>query len=886
MTYQCEICERSFCLEIDLIQHVIEVFERGTEICSHCNYETNDKEDIKNHIHVHLNIQDESNSAEPEPSLESDLCVKNFTTSKEIKKIKIYECYLCNRRFLRKYGFIFHYWKDHKHLTHQCLHCDYKTNDTENLKNHIRRVQSNSQEGSNSAEPTPSFESDACGKHSSRSRDIEKRKNIFYECHVCNQRFSRMYELICHYRKVQKHLKHQCEHCDYKTTDTEDLRSHIQHDHPNIQEDYDSAEPVPSLVSDPCSKYFSRSSDIKKNILYQCEICERSFYCEADLIQHMIEVVERGTDICSHCNYKTDDKENLKIHIRHVHPNIQEENNSEESASSLESNACGKHSRSRSSDIEKYKNMLYECDVCNQRFCRKYELICHYRMVHKNLMHECEHCDYETIDKEDLKRHIRHIYTHIQDEILDNSAKLESSMDHYPCDEHSSRSSDIEKCKNMLYQCEVCEQKFYFEIDLMQHAIEVLGRGTDICSYCNYATNNEKDMKAHIRHVHHNIQGKSNSAEPEPLLESIPCDKHSSRNSEIKKYENMLYECDVCIQRFARKYELIHHYRKVHKHLMHQCELCGYEITDKEDLRSHIQRVHSNIQEESNSAGLESFLDHDPYDEHSSRNSDIEKCEKMLYQCEVCEQSFYFEIDLMQHAMEVLGRGTDICSYCNYATNNEEDLKVHIRHVHHNIQGENNSAELEPLLESDPCNKHSSRSSDIEKYKNMLYECDVCNQRFPRKYDLICHYRKVHKHLMYQCEHCDYETTDKKVLISHIQCIHPNVQKESNSAQPEPSWESDPCGKHFSRSSDIKKYKNMLYECKVCNQRLPRKYELICHYRKVHKHLLYQCEHCDYETIDKEDLRSHIQRAHPNIQEESNSADPSPALVCKLCWKH
>ncbi|EFN78301.1 zinc finger Y-chromosomal protein [Harpegnathos saltator] len=319
----------------------------------------------------------------------------------------------------------------------------------------------------------------------------------------------------------------------------------------------------------------------------------------------------------------------------------------------LESDSSGKHF-SRSSDIEKCENMLYKCDDCNQSFRRKYELASHCMEVHKHLIHQCEHCNYETNNKFTLQQHFTRIHTNNYD---------------YKCPEQG------------------CKWTFKVKVDLTKH----------------------------ILRVHFNELEKNNSADLEPSLESNACSEHSDQRSSIKKCQKVPSQCDICNQRFRRKYELTSHYMKVHKRLMYQCEDCTYEANEKRLLQTHFTSMHTN-------------------------NNDY-KCPE-----QGCKRTFKVQ----------------------------ENLNKHIRRIHSNKQKYSNNMYLESSLENDPCGKHSSQKSNIIKRKKVVNQCDICNQRFHRKNELICHYLEVHKRFIYQCEHCNYETNDKGSMQRHVRRIHMN----------------------------------------------------------------------------------------------------------------
>ncbi|XP_025160973.1 zinc finger protein 62 homolog [Harpegnathos saltator] len=581
---------------------------------------------------------------------------------------------------------------------------------------------------------------------------------------------------------------------------------------------------------------------------YECICCGQRF-SQMNFTKHLIEDKECWIKVWDHGNNKTNDEKKLESHIR-VHSQKQEESNIIGPEPFLSSNTYGIHS-STSSGIQERKNILYEYDDYNQKFCRENELTNHLKQKHKGVMHQCDHCNYEFNDEKHLMSHIRCVHPNIQE--VTNSAKPGPSWEDDQCGKHSNRNSCIEN--NRPYECDVCNQRFHKRYGLIYHYKNAHRRLMYQCEHCIYGTNDEEDMKSHIR-VHPNIQEENNSAEPGPSWESVPGVKHSKTNSCI---ENMLHEYDVCNQKFR-------------------------EINE-EHLKSQVQCVHPNIQEENNSAEPGPSWESVPGVKHSKTNSCIEN---MLHEYDVCNQKF----------REI----------------NEELLESQVQCVHPNIQEEDNSAEPGPSWESDTYGKHSSRNSCSE--NNMPYECTVCNQRFYGTLTLTYHYKDVHQRLMPHCEHRAYETNDKN-LKDHVRRVYPNVQKESNSSAPGPSRESEPCAKYTSINSNKKKFK-LDWKCQVCNQEHSGNQKLMHHLAEVHGiQAKFNCSQCNYKTNfyylyhshwksmhednydypctepgceqaykTRTSLWNHMHVKHSNEQEKSNIVDLKLSSESHPCGKH
>ncbi|XP_025160974.1 zinc finger protein Xfin-like [Harpegnathos saltator] len=609
---------------------------------------------------------------------------------------------------------------------------------------------------------------------------------------------------------------------------------------------------------------------------YECISCGQRFG-QMNFTKHLIEDEECWIKIWDHGNNETNDEKKLESDI-HVHSQKQEESNIIGPEPFLSSNTYDIHP-STSSGIQESKNILYEYDDYNQKFCRKNELTNHLTQKHKGVMHQCDHCNYEFKDEKHLMSHIRYVHPNIQEET--NSAQPGPSWEDGQYSKYSNRNSCIEN--NRPYEsCKVCQQRFHRKLELIYHYKNVHQRLMHQCEHCAYETNNEEDLKSHMQFYHSNVQKESNRGEHGPSWESDPCGKHSSTNSCIEN--NMPYECDVCDQRFHKRYELIYHYKNAHRRLMYQCEHCIYGTNDEEDMKSHI-RDHSNNQEESIIIDPEPSLKSDSGVKHSRKHSCIEN---IPHEYDVCNQKF--------------------------RKINEEHLESQVQCVHPNIQEEDNSAEPGPSWQSDTYGKHASRNSCSE--NNMPYECTVCNQRFDRTLKLAYHYKNVHQRLMPHCEHRAYETNDKN-LKDHVRRVYPNVQKESNSSEPGPSRESEPCAKYTSINNNKKKYK-LDWKCQVCNQELSGNQKLMHHLAEVHGiQAKFNCSQCNYKTNlhylyyrhwkamheDNYDypctepgcerayktrtgLWRHMHVKHSNEQEKSNIVDLKLSSESHPCGKH
>lgn len=338
----------------------------------------------------------------------------------------------------------------------------------------------------------------------------------------------------------------------------------------------------------------------------------------------------------------------------------------------------------------------------------------------------CTICENKTfINRQDMVKHIRlHFLTYICsscNEIIVGNVAYEYHLKERHEPKTETIDIDASKSENG-FPCTYCDVKIKQKQNLKRH-IQVMHLSKKEsqtfsnyypCMYCDVKLKQKQNLKRHIQVMH-----------------------------ESKKESKFIYICDDDQEKFARKKDIVSHFRT--KHFCFECDYCHETIRGKRGVMRHMREKHRHFYVRSFNrdpkgpftctiCGLvvKSLYDHNKF--HQEKRYMCNTCGKRfrkmtnlqlheaihknlkLFSCDICFKKFNIQQGLNAHKRTHTRERPYKCPYCENSFRHSTDLRRH-RRIH------------------------------PEHIEEQRFKCEFCNKRFYEKKFLFQH-AKSHSHIM------------------------------------------------------------------------------------------------------------------------------------------
>uniref|UniRef100_A0A6P7F4L7 Zinc finger protein 208-like n=1 Tax=Diabrotica virgifera virgifera TaxID=50390 RepID=A0A6P7F4L7_DIAVI len=675
------VCMQTFLKCLEISRHRVNLLSKKKKFkCNICTKKLKNERDALEHKNLHTGDKpfkcDQCDRIFP---LSSSLRVHKKKKHSKTLKEKVRKCVVCSKEYKSHSGLLRHYSSSHKELGYDyTVDCDIcgKTCRTKcQLKKHqlthtgFKRFECHICNNGFTKK-------DALEAHNRSAHTGEKP----YVCDYCDKRFAQRAPYLYHLKLHTGERSHFCVNCKKGYITLSNLRSHMK----NCRVKYEITSEIDikseafekkKFKCNICTKKLKNKRDAleHKNLHtgdkpFKCDQCDRSFPLSSSLRVHKKEkhskTLKEKVRKCVVCSKEYKSHSGLLLHYSSSHKELGYDY-TEDCA------ICGKTCRTKAQlkihELTHTGFKRFECHICNNGFTKKDALEAHNRSAHTGEKpYVCDYCDKRFAQRAPYLYHLK-LHTGERSHFCVNCKKgyitlsnLRSHMKNCRVKYEITSEIDIksEPFEKKKFKCSICTKEFKYERIALEHENLHTGDKPFKCEQCDRSYPLSTTLRDHKKKKH------SQTSTEEKMHSCVVCSKEYKSDSGLLRHYSSNHKelgydysvaCDICKKTFSTRNELKVH-ELTHTGLKpHECNICHKSFSKKDTLKAH-QRVHTG---------------------------------EKPYVCKYCDKKFAQTAPYLYHLKTHTGERSHFCVNCKKGYISLSNLRFHMKKCHEiNIKSE------------------------------------------------------------------------------------------------------------------------------------------------------------------------------------------------------